>query len=169
MSGGLCIGPAEQADVPLILAFIRELAAYERLSDQVSADAEALQRTLFGPHPAAEVMIARQDGVPAGFALFFHNYSTFLARPGLYLEDLFVRPAFRGRGIGRALLVRLARIAVERRCGRFEWAVLDWNEPAIRFYRSLGARALDDWVPYRLTGAALEALAAAELPRSPPL
>lgn len=160
----LRIEPARAADVPLILRFIRELADYERLSDQVSATEEALREHLFGLRPAAEVVIARCEGEPAGFALFFQNYSTFLARPGLYLEDLFVRPALRGRGIGRALLAHLAQLALARGCGRLEWSVLDWNEAAIRFYESLGARRLKEWVPYRLTGAALEALGRAELP-----
>jgi len=153
------IRPATEADVPLLLALIGELAAYERLSDQVVATEANVRETLFGARPAAESIIAELDGAPVGFALFFHNYSTFLARPGIYLEDLFVRPAARRRGVGRALFLRLAAIAVERGCGRFEWAVLDWNEPAIAFYRSLGAQPLSDWTVFRLTGAALERLA----------
>jgi GNAT superfamily N-acetyltransferase len=148
------------ADVPLILHFIRGLAEYERLSDSVVASEALLTETLFGARPYAEVIIAEWDGAPAGFALFFHNYSTFLARPGIYLEDLFVDPAHRGRGIGKALLVRLAQLAVERNCGRLEWSVLDWNEPAIGFYRSLGAIAMDEWTTNRVTGEALEKLAA---------
>jgi GNAT superfamily N-acetyltransferase len=155
----MCIRDAVRGDVGLILALIRELAEYERLSAEVSATEEQLHECLFGPRPFAEVLIAEEDGAPAGFALYFHNYSTFLARPGIYLEDLFVRPEFRGRGIGRALLANLARIARERQCGRLEWAVLDWNAPAIGFYRSLGAKALDDWTTFRLAGPGLEALA----------
>ena len=145
-------------DVPLILGFVRELAEYERLSDQVTATEDALRATLFGERPAAEVLIARRDGEPAGFALYFQNYSTFVAKPGIYLEDLYVKPAQRGHGIGRALLTRIAALAVERGCGRFEWAVLDWNEPAIGFYRKLGARPLDDWTVFRLSGDALRNL-----------
>jgi GNAT superfamily N-acetyltransferase len=162
MSGpaALSIAPATADDVPLILALIRELADYERLSDQVSATEAALRASLFGERPAAEVLVARSGDEPAGFALFFPNYSTFLAKPGVYLEDLFVRPAFRGLGIGKALLASVAALAVERGCGRFEWSVLDWNEPAIGFYRRLGARPLDDWTMFRITGAELVALAA---------
>ncbi|WP_428313133.1 N-acetyltransferase family protein [Hydrocarboniphaga sp.] len=155
----LSITAATAADVPLILGFIRELADYERLSDQVSATEAALQATLFGERPAAEVLIARQDGVAAGFALFFQNYSTFLAKPGIYLEDLYVKPEQRGHGIGRALLTHIARLAVARDCGRFEWSVLDWNAPAIGFYRSLGALPQDEWTIMRLSGDALKALA----------
>jgi GNAT superfamily N-acetyltransferase len=151
--------PATPADVPLILGFIRELAAYEKLDDQVLATESLLAEQLFGPRPAAEVVIAEVDGLAVGFALFFHNFSTFLGRRGLYLEDLFVLPAYRGRGIGRRLLSYLARIAIERRCGRMEWWVLDWNETAIRFYRSIGARPMDDWTVYRLDGDALARLA----------
>ena len=159
----LQIDRATAADVPLILAFIRELADYERLSDQVSATESALTQTLFGEHPAAEVLIARDDGKPAGFALFFANYSTFLAKPGIYLEDLYVRPALRGKGIGKALLTRIAALAVARGCGRFEWSVLDWNQPAIGFYQRLGAEPMSEWTVFRLTGDALKALAATEL------
>jgi GNAT superfamily N-acetyltransferase len=157
----LSIEAATVADVPLILGFIRELADYERLSDQVSASEAALQATLFGERPAAEVLIARHDGVAAGFALFFQNYSTFLAKPGIYLEDLYVKPEQRGHGIGRALLTHIARLAVARDCGRFEWSVLDWNAPAIGFYRSLGALPQDEWTIMRLTGDALKTLASA--------
>ncbi|MGH8354935.1 MAG: GNAT family N-acetyltransferase [Pseudomonas sp.] len=159
----LQLRPARRQDVPLILGFIRELAEYEKLSHQVVADEAQLAANLFGPRPYAEVLIGEVDGEPAGFALFFHNFSTFLGQPGIYLEDLYVRPAVRGSGLGRALLVELARLAVSRGCGRLEWAVLDWNEPAIGFYRRLGARPQDDWTGYRLSGAALTALA--EQPR----
>ncbi|WP_228282375.1 GNAT family N-acetyltransferase [Rubrobacter tropicus] len=145
-------------DVPLVLSFIRELAEYEKLSHEVVATEGALRETLFGERRYAEVLIGEQDGAPAGFALFFHNYSTFLGKPGIYLEDLYVRPEFRGAGIGRALLARLARLTVERGCGRLEWWVLDWNEPSIGFYKKLGAVPMDDWTVYRLTGEALEAL-----------
>ena len=154
------IREATEADVPLILKFIRDLAEYERLADRVTATEEMIRRTLFGNPRFAEVLIAEEDGAPAGFALFFHNYSTFLGQPGIYLEDLFVREEMRGRGIGKALLARLARIARERGCGRVEWAVLDWNAPSIAFYRSIGAVSLDDWMIMRLTGEALERMAA---------
>lgn len=146
-------------DSGLILELIEGLADYERLADQVVADEEAIRRTLFGDRPAAEVMIAEYGGAPAGFALFFQNYSTFLARPGVYLEDLFVRPEMRGHGIGRKLLSKLAQIAVERGCGRFEWSVLDWNEPAIGFYKKLGAQPMDGWTIFRLSGDSLNELA----------
>jgi len=146
-------------DVPIILACIRGLAEYEKLAHEVVATEELLRETLFGARPAAEVILAFDGDEPAGFALFFHNYSTFLARPGVYLEDLFVFPRFRGRGLGRLLLSRLARIAVERGCGRLEWAVLDWNVDAIRFYQSVGAQAMTDWTVNRVTGDALRALA----------
>jgi GNAT superfamily N-acetyltransferase len=153
------IREATEADVPLILKFIHDLAEYERLADRVVATEEMLRRTLFGSPRFAEVLIAEEDSAPAGFALFFHNYSTFLGQPGIYLEDLFVRQEMRGRGIGKALLGRLARIARDRGCGRVEWAVLDWNEPSIAFYRSIGAVSLDDWMIMRLTGEALNAIA----------
>lgn len=156
----LSIRPALAADVPLILDFIRRLADYENLSQDVSATEQQLLDTLFAEKPAAEALLAYADGQPAGLALYFQNYSTFLARPGIYLEDLFVLPALRGRGIGRALLVEIARIAVARGCGRFEWAVLNWNAPAIGFYESLGARAMNEWTVYRLSGDALRKLAA---------
>ena len=159
MDAAFRIDPAVEADVPVILDLIRDLAEYEKLSDQVTATEADIARSLFGDPPRAEAVIARLDGDAIGFALFFHNYSTFLGRPGLYLEDLYVRPAFRGRGFGRRLLVHLARIAVDRGCGRFEWSVLDWNEPAIAAYRRAGATPLDDWTVYRLTGDALERLA----------
>ena len=154
----ICIKPATDTDVPLILRLIRALGEYEQLSHQVVATEAALRHTLFSEKPAAEVVIAYVDSVPVGFALWFQNYSTFLARPGLYLEDLFVLPEWRGHGVGRALLSHLASIAVERGCGRMEWAVLDWNESAIGFYRKLGATVLDDWRICRLTGETLMAL-----------
>ena len=154
------IRAARPDDTPLILTFIRDLAEYERLLDQVVATEAGLRAALFGPRPYAEVAIAEAEGRPVGFALFFHTFSTFLGRPGLYLEDLYVRPEARGRGVGRALLVHLARLAGARGCGRVEWAVLDWNAPAIGFYERLGARANADWTVYRLTGAPLAALAA---------
>jgi GNAT superfamily N-acetyltransferase len=150
---------ATEDDVPLILSFIRELAEYERLSHEVVATEETLAESLFGERRYAEVLIAEHDGAPAGFALFFHNFSTFLGKPGIYLEDLYVRPESRGAGIGRKLLGHLARLAKERDCGRLEWWVLDWNEPSIGFYRKLGAVPMDDWTVYRVSGAALEALA----------
>lgn len=146
-------------DVPAILGFITDLAAYEKLSHEVVADEAALRATLFGTRPAAEVLIAELDGAPVGFALFFQSYSTFLAKPGLYLEDLFVRPAARGKGVGSALLAALARIAVERNYGRVEWSVLDWNEPAIKLYRAIGAVPMSEWTVNRLTGAPLAKLA----------
>jgi GNAT superfamily N-acetyltransferase len=146
-------------DVPLILSLIRELAEYERLSDEVVATEEGLRDSLFGERRYAEVLIAEHGGEAAGFALFFHNFSTFLGKPGIYLEDLYVKPAFRGAGIGKKLLVYLASLAKRRGCGRLEWWVLDWNEPAIGFYRSVGADAMDDWTVYRVSGPALEDLA----------
>ena len=149
------IRPARPEDVATIADFIRELAEYERLSDEVTLYEEDLKEHLFGQRRYAEVLIAEENGAAVGFALFMHNYSTFLARPGIYLEDLFVRPAHRGKGYGKALLQELAQIAVERGCGRFEWAVLDWNAPAIEFYKSLGARPMHDWTVFRLAGDAL--------------
>lgn len=162
------IRSAQVQDVSLILAFVRELAEYERAPEECHATAPALRASLFGDSPQAEVVIAEADGEPAGFALFFHNYSTWEARRGLYLEDLFVRPAFRGLGAGRALLAHLAGIAVARGCGRFEWSVLDWNEPAIGFYRALGAQSMDGWTTMRLRGDALAGLAAGSTTSSPP-
>jgi GNAT superfamily N-acetyltransferase len=147
-------------DVPVILGFIRDLAEYEKLIDSVVADEEALRNSLFGERRAAEVLIAEVDDAPVGFALFFQSYSTFLARPGLYLEDLFVRPAARGKGVGAALMATCAKIAVERGYGRFEWSVLDWNEPAIGFYKQLGAARVEGWHLQRMTGEPLAALAA---------
>lgn len=154
----LKIRPAQRQDCALILEFIRELADYEKLAHEVVATTESLEGSLFGEAPVAEVVIAEWQGQTAGFALYFANYSTFLGRPGMYLEDLFVRPAYRGKGIGKALLTHLARIVVERGWGRLDWSVLDWNEPAIKFYGALGARALDDWTQYRLDGDALRSL-----------
>jgi GNAT superfamily N-acetyltransferase len=149
---------AQEADVQLILQFTRELADYERLSHEVVADAETLRRSLFDGHRVAEVVIAEYDGAPVGIALFFHNFSTFLGKPGFFLEDLFVKPAFRGKGIGQTLLVFVAKLAKERGCGRLEFSVLDWNESAIRFYRKLGARPMDDWTVFRFAGDNLEDL-----------
>src|ERR1700682_3481 len=153
------IRTATESDVPLILRFIRDLAEYERMLDKCVASEEALRETLFGARPYAEVIFACEDGVEVGFALFFHNYSTFLAQPGIYLEDLFVDPSKRGRGYGKKLLRPLAQIAVARGCGRMEWAVLNWNEPSIAFYRSLGAKPQNEWQVFRLTGETLTALA----------
>jgi GNAT superfamily N-acetyltransferase len=156
---GLFLRFATEKDVGIILGFIRELADYEKLAHEVIADEQILRRSLFGGRQVAEVVIAEYEDEPVGFALFFHNFSTFLARPGIYLEDLYVRPAMRGKGIGTTLLAFLAKIAVDRGCGRFEWAVLDWNEPAIAFYKNLGAQALSDWTVYRVAGPALATLA----------
>lgn len=151
---------AQAADTPVILGFIRALAVYEKLEADCVATEETLRATLFGEKRYAEVLLIEEDGKAHGFALFFHNYSTFLARPGIYLEDLFVNPAARGKGYGKALLAKLAEIAVARCCGRLEWSVLDWNQPSIDFYLSLGARPMDEWTVYRVDGAALGALAA---------
>lgn len=156
----LLLRPARPDDVPLVLGFIRDLAEYERLSHEVVADETILRESLFGPRPYAEVVLAQWRGEAVGFALFFHSFSTFLGRPGIYLEDLYVRPEARARGVGARLLAHLARLAVERGCGRLEWSVLDWNEPAIRFYEARGARAMSEWTVYRVTGGALAALAA---------
>jgi GNAT superfamily N-acetyltransferase len=153
------VSPAVESDVPVILDMIRGLAEYEKLLHVVAATEEQLRRTLFGERPAAEVLLARLNGEPIGFALFFPNYSTFLAQPGIYLEDLYVKPHARGKGAGLALFVELARIAVARGCGRVEWAVLDWNEPSIGFYKKLGAVPLDDWTTFRLTSEPLRRLA----------
>jgi GNAT superfamily N-acetyltransferase len=160
-SSSLAINAACPDDVPLILSLINELAEYERLGHEAVATEASLQESLFGPKPYAEAVIARLDGEPAGFALFFHNFSTFLGRPGLYLEDLFVRQGFRGRAVGKSLLIHLAALAVERGCGRFEWQVLDWNQPARDFYERLGAKANPAWINYRVTGEALQRLATA--------
>lgn len=152
--------PATEADVPVILEMIRELAEYEKLLHIVAATEDHLRGTLFGERPAAEVLLAHWNGAAIGFALFFPNYSTFRAQPGIYLEDLYVKPHARGKGAGLALFVELAKIAVARGCGRVEWSVLDWNEPSIRFYKKLGAVAMDEWTTYRLAGDPLKTLAA---------
>jgi GNAT superfamily N-acetyltransferase len=154
------IRPATRDDVPLVLELIRELADYERLLEEVVLDVELLERHLFGERPAAEVVLAEIDGEPVGYALFFSTFSTFLGRPGIWLEDLFVRPAQRGAGVGRALLAHLAGLAVARDCGRLEWSALDWNEPALAFYRRLGAQCMPEWHQHRLDGQALAAVAA---------
>jgi GNAT superfamily N-acetyltransferase len=153
------IREARPEDLELIESFIRGLAEYERLLDQVTLEREVLRASLFGERPYAEVLIAEEGEVPLGFALFFHNFSTFLGRPGIYLEDLFVLPEQRGRGVGKGLLARLAQLAVERGCGRLEWAVLDWNEDAIGFYERLGARPNSEWTVYRLSGDSLHEVA----------
>ena len=155
----ISIRPAQIDDVPLILQFIRELAEYEKLSHEVVATEAMLREHLFGPKPLAEVLIASNGNEPAGFALFFHNFSTFVGRPGIYLEDLYVRPAARGSGVGKALLRAVAQVAVDRNCGRLEWSVLDWNSPAIAFYERQGARPMSEWTVYRLTGEPLKKLA----------
>jgi GNAT superfamily N-acetyltransferase len=155
----ISIRAATRDDLDLIFRFICDLAEYERLRDEVHADVETLGVHLFGPHPMAEVLIGEIEGEPRGFALFFHNFSTFEGKPGLYLEDLFVMPEARGSGLGKALLAHLAGIALDRGCARFEWSVLDWNEPAIAFYRSIGARPMDEWTVQRLDGEALRQLA----------
>jgi GNAT superfamily N-acetyltransferase len=162
MSGAahtISIRLATASDLPQVLAFIRELAVYERLEHQVLASEAELGMALFGPRPFAEVVFACLDGTPVGFALFFHNFSTFLGKPGIYLEDLFVRPEARGLGVGKRLLAWLARTTIERGCARLDWAVLDWNKPSIGFYVSLGAVAQDDWTIFRLSGTALQRLA----------
>jgi GNAT superfamily N-acetyltransferase len=156
----LNIRPATEADIPMVLMFIRGLAEYEHLSHLVTASEETLRDALFGTRPGAEVLLAFEATTPVGFAVFFHNFSTFLGRRGLWLEDIYIDPAFRRKGYGRALLLHVARIAHERGCGRFEWAALDWNTPAIDFYKGLGAVRLDDWTIFRATGTALEKMAA---------
>ena len=160
MTDSITIRPATEHDVPLISGFIRDLARYERLEHEMVATEADLRKTLFGERRYAEVVFACVDSAPVGFALFFHNYSTFLGKPGIYLEDLFVRPAARGHGVGKRLLAWLAQTTLERDCGRLEWSVLDWNEPSIGFYRSLGAVLKEEWQIFRLTGEALLALAA---------
>ncbi|HUJ53656.1 MAG TPA: GNAT family N-acetyltransferase [Steroidobacteraceae bacterium] len=159
MTDAITIRPATRHDLPEVLSFIRELATYERLAEQVQATEADLAAALFGPRPYAEVVLACLAGTPVGFALFFHNFSTVTGKPGIYLEDLFVRPEARGRGAGKRLLSWLARTTLERGCARLDWAVLDWNAPSIGFYRSLGAARLDEWTTMRVTGAALERLA----------
>jgi GNAT superfamily N-acetyltransferase len=162
------VRPATVQDVDAILAFVGELAAYERIADEVVATAADLREWLFGPRPAAEALIAEIGDTAAGFAVYFQTFSTFLGRPGLYLEDLFVRPAWRRRGLGRLLLAHVARIAVDRGCGRLEWSVLDWNELALGVYRKIGARPMDQWTVHRLTGSALQSLAAEGGAAAPP-
>ena len=156
------IRPAGVGDVPIILELIRDLATYERAPDEVTATEEQLVDVLFGERPVAEVLLAFEAESPVGFAVYFYNFSTWLGRPGLYLEDLFVKPEKRGKGYGRALLVELAKIARERACGRMEWAVLDWNEPAIKFYRALGAQSMHEWTVFRLTRDEIASLANSE-------
>lgn len=156
---GFSIRAARETDTATILLLIRELAEYERLLHEVTATEPGLRQRLFGPQPVAEVLMAEVDGAVAGFALFFHNFSTFLGKPGIYLEDIFVRPEYRGRGIGTGFFRHLARLALERDCGRLEWAVLNWNEPALAFYRRLGATAMSDWSIQRLTGEGIARLA----------
>lgn len=156
---GFTLREARAGDAPLLLSLIRELAEYEKLSHEAVATEEMLRDNLFGERRFAEALIGEYRDEPAAFALFFHNFSTFLGKPGLYLEDLFVKPHLRGNGFGKTMLSYLARLARERGCGRFEWSVLDWNEPALRFYRSLGAAAMDDWTVHRVSGLALDDLA----------
>jgi GNAT superfamily N-acetyltransferase len=155
----ITISPARESHIPLILRFIRQLAEYEKLSSKVVTDEALLRESLFGKQPKAEVLIAYLGEEPAGFAVFFHNFSTFAGRAGIYLEDVFVEPKFRRNGIGKALLAHLAKLTKERDCARLEWAVLDWNTPAIKFYKKLGAEAMDDWTVYRVSGAELDSLA----------
>jgi GNAT superfamily N-acetyltransferase len=162
MTAACQIRPAARADVPLLLALIEALADYERLRDQLALDGELLERHLFGERPVAEAVIAEVAGEGIGYALFFATFSTFLGRPGVWLEDLFVLPERRRGGVGRALLEHIAQLAVARRCGRLEWSALDWNEPALRFYRGLGARVMPEWHLHRLDGAALAAVARSE-------
>ncbi len=156
---GFTIKKAKEEDAGLVLSFIKKLAEYEKLEKEVTATEELLKENLFGKSAVAECLLGYYENVPVSFAIYFYNFSTFLAKPGLYLEDLFVLPEYRGRGFGKAMLVQLAKIAKERNCGRFEWAVLDWNEPALKFYESLGAIKLDDWIIHRVTGKALDKLA----------
>ncbi|MGB5745632.1 MAG: GNAT family N-acetyltransferase [Desulfobacterales bacterium] len=153
------IRAAKENDVPVILVLIKELAAYEKLSHEVEATEADIRQSLFGDRPVAEALIGELEGIPISFALFFYNFSTFLGRPGIYLEDLYVQPAYRSKGVGRRMLAHIARLAKERNCGRFEWSVLDWNEPAIRTYGRLNARPMKEWILYRLTGEALNKLA----------
>jgi len=164
--GGVTFRYATRADAPVLLALIRELAEFEHLLDQVAADEATLADELFGARRVAEVLLAEEGDETVAFAVYFHNFSTFVGRAGLYLEDLYVRPHARRRGIGRALICFVARVAVERKCGRFEWSVLDWNTRAIDFYRSIGAVAMDEWTVQRVTGAALERLGSREFPRA---
>jgi Acetyltransferases len=161
-AAGFQIRPARVDDVPIILEFIRDLATYDRALAEVTNTEEQLVDVLFGERPAADVLLAFEGQSPVGFAVYFHNYSTWVGRPGLYLEDLFVKPEHRGKGFGRALLVRLAKIALERNCGRMEWSALDWNEPAIKFYHSLGAKPMDERTVFRLTRDGIVKLASSE-------
>jgi GNAT superfamily N-acetyltransferase len=161
-ASGFSIRPAGPEDAELLVNLVRELAAYEKLEHQARATPDAFRRHLFGPRPAAEAAVAELEGEPVGFALWFNTFSTFRGEPGLYLEDIFVKPSYRGRGIGKALLAAVARQAVERGCGRLEWSVLDWNSPAIGFYRSLGARPMDEWTVYRIDDGPLRRLAGME-------
>jgi len=156
---GFILRETQADDVPLLLSLIRELADYEKLSHEAVATEDMLRSNLFGEQRFAEALIGEYRGEPAAFALFFHNFSTFVGKPGLYLEDLYVKPHLRGNGFGKAILSCLARLARERGCGRFEWSVLDWNEPALRFYHSLGAETMDDWTVHRVSGRALDDLA----------
>ena len=160
MPDSISIRPASPDDVPLVLEFIRELAVYERLEHEMRATTADIALALFGPHPSAEVVFACLDGVPVGYALFFQTFSSFIGKPGIWLEDLFIRPQVRGRGIGRRLLAWLARTTLERGCARLDWAVLDWNAPSIAFYQGIGAVAQDDWITMRVSGADLARLAA---------
>lgn len=157
---GFYIREAEKQDIPLVLDLIKELAAYEKLSHMVRATEADLEKYLFGPQKVADVILGYYEDVPVGYALYFYNFSTFLCRPGIYLEDIYVRREYRGRGFGKAMLVFLARLAVEKDCGRLEWVVLDWNEPSIQFYKSLGAELMDEWIVNRLSGEDLRKLAA---------
>ncbi len=156
---GFEIRPALESDVPLILSFIKALAAYEKMENEVVATESILRDNLFGPRKCAEVLLGYYENVPVSFALFFHNFSTFIGKPGIYLEDLFVKPEMRGKGIGQAMLAYLGKIAIERDCGRLEWWVLDWNESAIKFYKHLGAKSMDEWTVFRVTGDTLKELA----------
>jgi GNAT superfamily N-acetyltransferase len=158
------IRPATVDDIPVIFGFIKALADYEKLPHEVTATEDLLRRNLFTERQTAEALLAFEGDVPVGFAVFFHNFSTFLGKPGVYLEDVFIKPEFRGRGYGKALMIYIARLAKERDCGRFEWWVLDWNEPSLEFYRRLGAVPMSEWTVQRMTGAALETLAAEKLP-----
>jgi GNAT superfamily N-acetyltransferase len=160
MIPNFAIRSAMEADIPIILQFIKDLAEYEKLSHEVTATEEILRRNLFGERKTAEVLLASEGNTNVGFAVFFHNFSTFLGKPGIYLEDVFIKPEFRGRGYGKALMVYVARLAKARDCGRFEWSVLNWNTPSIKFYQSLGAVPLSEWCVQRVTGEALHALAA---------
>jgi GNAT superfamily N-acetyltransferase len=159
MESSIIIRPATPHDVPAILGFIHELAAYEELLHEVEATSEQLQQHLFGPQPKAHALMAELNGSRVGYALYFYNFSTFLGRPGIHLEDLYVQPAFRGQGLGKGMLIHLAKVAIAEGCGRLEWNVLNWNEPSIKFYKKLGAESMDDWTTMRVTGESLQQLA----------